>query len=134
MAGLTFPLLHLSIPVSDLDRSLGFYEGLGGGPGRRASDWADVWVFGGQITLFENPTLAARAPEMGRTHFGATLDKAEWEGLAERLDGSDSVVRGPLSEPAAGGVQHKLYLRDPDGWIVELKAYDDPDAALRRLA
>ncbi|HEY0052051.1 MAG TPA: VOC family protein [Caulobacteraceae bacterium] len=130
---MTGPVFHLSIPVSDLARSLSFYETLGGERGRLHDDWADIWLFGGQITLFLDAGLAAVAPSLGRTHFGGTLGKGDWDALVARVAGQGlAAVRGPVSEPAPGGFQHKLYLRDPDGWTVEIKSYDDAAAALER--
>jgi extradiol dioxygenase family protein len=40
------PILHLSLPVRDLDEARAFYvEVLGCAPGRVRDGWADVWFY-----------------------------------------------------------------------------------------
>jgi hypothetical protein len=54
------PILHLSLPVSDLEEARGFYvDVLGCRPGRVRDDWFDVWFFGMQLTLI--PASAERS-------------------------------------------------------------------------
>lgn len=121
------PVFHLSLPVSDLSRSTAFYESLGGEAGRVGADCRDVWLFGAQITLFEDAAAAARTGELGRLHFGATLPLEAWSALVRTLPAAS-----PVTQKEGELRQHKLYLRDPDGWTIELKSYDNPAAALER--
>lgn len=135
MVDLAQPLFHLSIPATDPVRSAVFYEALGGRTGRVADDWRDVWVFGGQVTLFEAPAAASLAAAAGRLHFGATLEQGAWTRTVEAARAAGlEFVRGPLTEGTGAKAQSKAYLRDPDGWIVELKSYADAAAALERPA
>ena len=126
------PLLHLSLPVHDLDAALAFYvDVLGCPPGRRRAGWADVDFFGCQLTLQERPDEVLPSP--GTRHFGVTLARADWDRLVERLSTAD--VRW-LSEPTTSYAgtdreQAKAMLADPSGNAVELKTYADLDAALR---
>ena len=53
---LSAPIFHLSFPVRDLEEGLSYYTAkLGGVPGRRAEGWADVALFGAQLTLQHAP-------------------------------------------------------------------------------
>ena len=134
---MTRPVFHLSLPVSDLERSAAFYrDAFGAEFGRMGRGWRDVWAFGGQITLQHDPDAAAFAGSLGRHHFGATVSWDAWTAAVERMD---SVGVMPEREPLvlhAGepGEQAKVYVRDPDGWTIELKAYRDPPLALERPA
>lgn len=131
----TGPIFHLSIPVSDLDRSVAFYaEALGAEPAREGKGWRDVWVFGGQVTLFQQADAAEVAARTGRAHFGATLPWGEWDAAVRRLREAGAVFDWEPLQLHTGELeeQAKVYVRDPDGWSVELKAYRDPEAVLRR--
>lgn len=133
--GAVAPILHLSLPVTDLDAALGFYvDALGCEPGRRRDGWADVWFFGLQLTLHERPDeVLPVAP--GVRHFGVTLDVDELARLLERLgDGVDRVAPRGVEHAGTPLEQRKVKLRAPSGNVIELKAYPDREAALGRVA
>jgi extradiol dioxygenase family protein len=127
------PIFHLAFAVNDLDAARRFYiDILGARPGRVREKWADVHLFGAQITLHLNADEVPPKGRHGVRHFGATLPWPRWETLAAEL-----AARGVrfASEPAitlAGTPeeQAKLYLCDPSGNLVEIKAYRNPAAAL----
>lgn len=126
------PIFHLSFPVRDLDEAIAFYvDVLGGVPGRRTEGWADVLLFGAQITLQHSPQDVLTPMPRSR-HFGATLPWNDWEkltsSLTEFLEPPRSDHRGTESEQA------KAMIRDPSGNLIELKAYRNPDAVLGGLA
>ena len=51
------PILHLSIPVRDLDEAREFYvHALGCQPARARAGFTDVWFYGMQVTLQDRPT------------------------------------------------------------------------------
>lgn len=63
-------------------------------------------------------------------HFGATLDWGDWRSLAERLTEAEAPFRmAPTINEACG--QAKMMLMDPDGYLVEIKAYLDPSLLAR---
>lgn len=126
------PIFHLSIPVRDLEESLAYYtQRLGGIPGRRAERWADIALFGAQLTLQHVPGDILDPMPRSR-HFGATLSWNEWESLVASLD--------PFVEPPRldhQGTEHeqaKAMVQDPSGNLIELKAYRQPAAVLGGLA
>lgn len=125
------PIFHLSFPVRDLDEAIAFYTTqLGATLGRREAVWADLALFGAQVTLQHAPDEIAE-PASRKRHFGATLPWSDWEAMTARLTG--------LVEPAridfAGSKreQAKAMLRDPSGNLIELKAYRYPECVLSSL-
>jgi len=125
------PIFHLSFPVDDLDEAVAFYVDLGGVPGRREAGWADVALFGAQMTLQEVPADVLRPMPRSR-HFGATLPWAQWERLVGRLGG---FIEAPhVDNPGTEREQGKAMIADPSGNLVELKAYRQPAAVLGALA
>lgn len=125
------PILHLSIPVADLERSRRFYlDQLGSRPGRRTEAFADVFFFGCQLTLQARPDEVGGPP--GVRHFGVTLDAGAWSRLVGALGAAGvAVVSGPTTRHAGTPFEEtKISLADPDGHVIELKTYVDPSTAL----
>jgi extradiol dioxygenase family protein len=126
------PIFHLSFPVRDLEEGLHFYTGtLGGVPGRREQAWADVALFGAQLTLQHVPKDVLEPMPRSR-HFGATLGWSEWEALVARL--ADFVEAPRIDHRGTEREQAKAMVADPSGNLIELKAYRDPRAVLGELA
>ena len=69
------PILHLSIPVRDMDEARDFYvQTLGCQAARARAGFTDVWFFGMQITLQDRPDeVGGPQPARGSRHFGVTL-------------------------------------------------------------
>ena len=127
------PILHLSLPVRDLDATRRFYvDVLGCAVGRRRPGWLDVWFHGMQITFHEEPDQIASPAEAGVRHFGVTLPMAELDALVARLDTVPVDWVSPVRTDGAGTPreQRKAKLADPSGNVIEVKAYADPQAAL----
>lgn len=80
------PVLHLSLPVYDLDESRSFYvDVLGCVPGRVRDGWIDVWFYGMQITLHEQPEQVLPAERGGVRHFGVALSEDALDALLQRV-------------------------------------------------
>jgi uncharacterized protein len=126
------PIFHLSIPVRDLEEDLSFYTTrLGAVPGRREAGWADIALFGAQLTLQHRPDDVVDPMPRSR-HFGATLGWSEWEKLVGSLD---TFVEPPrVDHEGSEREQAKAMVRDPSGNLIELKAYRMPKAVLGDLA
>jgi extradiol dioxygenase family protein len=130
--GREWRIFHLSLPVEDLAEAITFYTStFEAVVGRRTPEWADIAVFGAQITLQDRPGDVTRP--MPRTrHFGATLPWDEWEKVTARLCDFVEMPRkhhvGTLQEQA------KAMVQDPSGNLIELKAYRHPTAVLGKLA
>ncbi len=126
------PVLHLSLPVDDLEAARRFYvEALGCRVGRVRETWIDVWFFGMQLTLHLRPDEVSPADEQGVRHFGVVLSDAD--SYADLVDRLRSAGVDWLSEPVehsavalSGKVGGKL--ADPSGNVIEVKYYPDRDA------
>jgi extradiol dioxygenase family protein len=126
-------IFHLSIPVSDLQTAKRFYvDVLGATVGREREDWLDVLLWGHQITLQQRPDDVLPPNRQGKRHFGAVLPWQEWEQDVKRLEARGEGLLGLSSiEQAGTDDEHgKLYLSDPSGNVIELKAYRNVERTL----
>jgi extradiol dioxygenase family protein len=126
-------IFHLSIPVSELTLAKRFYvEILGATIGRENEEWLDVLLWGHQITLQRRPEEVQLLAEQGKRHFGVVLPWAEWEHESERIEKLGvGVLEGPSIKLVGTDDEHgKLYLHDPSGNIIELKAYRNVERTL----
>ena len=133
---MTLPPFHLAFPVHDLDAARAFYGGLLGCPeGRSAADWIDFDFFGHQIVAHLDPRMERRRhhnPVDGHDvpvpHFGAVLDMAAWESMAERLKsaGAEFVIAPTVRFRGQPGEQATMFFLDPSGNALEIKAMADP--------
>ena len=127
---------HFVLTVRDLDATIGFYTRvLGmevvtfGAQGRKAlsfgSQKINLHVAGKE---FEPK---ARSPGPGTADFCliTTLPLAEVQ--AHLAAQGVAVEEGPVPRTGAAGPITSLYLRDPDGNLVEISAYDAADAPSR---
>ena len=123
-------VLHLSVPVDDLEAARRFYvDAFDCRVGRERDDWMDVWFFGLQLTLQLRPDEVRPPGEQGVLHFGVALnDAATYLAAIDRLN--DAGVDW-LTEPTAhdatslsGKVGGKL--ADPSGNVIEIKYYAEP--------
>ncbi len=122
------PIFHLSFPVLDLAVSIAFYtEKLGGVVGRREAAWADIALFGAQVTL-QQITADVLNPMPRSRHFGATLS---WEAWQELLENLQNFVEPPrIDFPGTDKEQAKVMIADPSGNFIEIKAYRNVAAVL----
>jgi extradiol dioxygenase family protein len=127
------PILHLSLPVADLDRARDFYVELLGCPlGRVRERWLDVWFYGLQLTLQDDPDHVLASDAVGVRHFGVTLDGDVLAALVTRLRRADVdwVHQVAIDYAGTPEEQTKAKLRDPDGNVIELKSYARPAVGL----
>jgi len=127
------PILHLSIPVRDLDEAVSFYVQTLGCQAARAKDgFVDVWFFGMQVTLHDRPDDVAAPRPDGTRHFGVTLGRDEFDKVVARLDAAGVTWLVPVSTDDEGLAteQTKGKLSDPSGNVIEVKTYRDVAAAL----
>jgi hypothetical protein len=127
------PILHLSIPVRDLDEAQHFYvHNLGCRAARRRDDFCDVWFFGMQVTLQDRPHEEVHLESGGSRHFGVTLNRDEFDAAVARLEahGVQWLVPVGTDDEGLPTEQTKAKLADPSGNVIELKTYKDVGAAL----
>jgi len=125
-------ILHLSLPVRDLDEAREFYENaLGCAIGRVRDGWIDVWFHGMQLTLHVEPSQVLPADARRVRHFGVTLRAGELTELLAHLETcSVEWLKRPATDHAGTSrAQTKAMIADPSGNAIELKTYADPAAA-----
>jgi glyoxylase I family protein len=123
-------LHHLTLIVSDMERTIGFYRdvlGLGivrDGPSDDDPDTRHVWFGavdgapGRLVSAMEYPSLPAGVTGVGSTHHFALAVES-----AEELDAWRDYLRGSdveCTDVFERGGFRSLYLRDPDGHVVEI--------------
>jgi extradiol dioxygenase family protein len=127
------PILHLSIPVRDLDEARDFYVStLGCQAARARAGYQDVWFYGMQITLHERPDEVEGVAVGGSRHFGVTLSREAFEAAVTRLAEHRVPYLVPVATDDEGLAteQTKTKIADPSGNVIELKTYRDVAAAL----
>ena len=133
---------HLAFPVTDIDQTHDFYHRVLGCPvGRRASAWIDFNFFGNQIsahlrpeecrTAHTNPVDGDKVPVR---HFGAILEWAEWQALAEKLkgEGIEFIIGPKIRFKGKPGEQRTFFIRDPSGNALEFKTFKAMDMIFDR--
>lgn len=119
-------VFHLSFPVRSLAVTIPFYEAVFGARiGRRNESWVDIVFFGHQITVHEKPLDVLPAELRGVRHFGAILSWQEWEDARSAILAfyPDLEESNFLREVGTEMEHAKLLVEDPDGNLIELKAY-----------
>lgn len=115
---------HIVLRCSDVERTLAWYCDLLGLDPVRADEWRrgevpfpSVRVDAGTII-----DLIAGEPIDGRLdHFCLVVDPTDLDAIA--ASGEFAVVAGPVRRFGARGDGTSLYVRDPDGTLVELRHY-----------
>jgi hypothetical protein len=139
---MSLPPFHLAFPVHDLDAARSFYGELLGCPeGRSSAQWIDFDFFGHQIVAHLVPGSEPRRhtnPVDGHDvpvpHFGAVLTMADWRALADRLVAAETefVIDPDIRFAGRPGEQATMFLLDPSGNAIEIKAMANPENLFAR--
>jgi len=120
---------HLVLTVADVEAACDFYETLGGevvtfGDGRKAVQFGDRKINLHPVDHRVADHVAA-APTPGSDDFCLVVE-TPIETVIDHLDeeGID-IVTGPVERAGAVGTLTSVYVRDPDGNLVEIGAYDE---------
>ena len=123
---------HVVLAVDDVERSLAWYRGVLGLPGVRVEEWRrgeapfpSVRVDEGTIV----DLIPGEAPTGGHNMDHLCLVVAPCDLVAWAASAGQAVIDGPGPRFGARGVATSVYLRDPDGNVVELRHYPPPSAA-----
>lgn len=116
---------HVVLTVADVDATVAFYSNLGltveRGRGRLALRAGDQRIVLQELGRNNQPTAAR--PTTGASSFcfvvNGPIERVERR-LATR---GISTVAGPVERPGAQGWLRSVYVRDPDGNLVELGSY-----------
>lgn len=119
---------HVAINVRDLAKSGAFYTKLLGLRRTRQTIFRQVLARGAvSIHLFQVPEPATAATprnwrQLGLQHIAFGMPEADMEAVKDRLTRHGIPADGPLDDEDGRG----LYLRDPDGNIIELRTPQAP--------
>jgi len=108
--------VHISLNVSDLEKSVAFYRGVFGEPAKLKADYAKFVSADPEIHLALQPGLAGTAPAGALSHLGIRVGSLD----EVRNRRSELRSRGILSEEekreaCCYALQEKFWLSDPDG-------------------
>mgnify|MGYP000390799998 CR=1 FL=1 len=120
---------HLVLDVVDTERSLAFYVGELGLEGVRIDEWRRGEVFFASVRVDAGTIIdLLETPPDGRNvdHFCLVVEEQDLQALAD--SGRFEVVDGPDRRYGARGDGTSLYVRDPDGNVVELRHYGGTQA------
>ncbi|MCC5879688.1 MAG: VOC family protein [Idiomarina sp.] len=129
------PPFHLAIPVDELNKAREFYgQLLGCEEGRSSEQWIDWNFFGHQLVTHVAPDRilppahnAVDGHNVPVPHFGAVLDMATWQALADkvRAAGIEFVIEPYVRFKGKPGEQATMFFYDPAGNAMEFKAFAD---------
>ena len=129
----TNPPFHLAFPVHDITLARQFYGDLLGCPeGRSSADWVDFDFYGHQIVAHLAPnecghkqTSAVDGHNVPVRHFGAVLNMAQWQTLADKLTaaGTHFVIEPHIRFKGEPGEQATMFFLDPSGNAIEFKGF-----------
>jgi catechol 2,3-dioxygenase-like lactoylglutathione lyase family enzyme len=115
---------HIVLNVADVERSLAFYRDHLGLEPVRVDEWRRGEVPFPSVRVNEGTILdLLDTPRSGENadHFCLVIDPVDLE--AVKASGDFEVVDGPGRRFGARGEGTSLYVRDPDGNVVELRHY-----------
>lgn len=133
---------HLSLPCIGIQRTKKFYETvLGAKIGRNTNQWVDINLYGNQITFtksgdfnfayknykFENTVLPS-------FHFGVVMPSKDWNDLYKKLQAQEASMHIDKTNFLASkkGAHSSFFIEDPNGYIVEFKAFDEPESIFEK--
>jgi catechol 2,3-dioxygenase-like lactoylglutathione lyase family enzyme len=115
---------HIVLVCADVERTLTWYCDLLGLEAERAEEWRRGEVFFPSVRVDASTIidLLAGVPIDGRLdHFCLVVEPTDLDAIA--ASGEFDVVDGPDRRFGARGDGTSLYVRDPDGTVVELRHY-----------
>jgi catechol 2,3-dioxygenase-like lactoylglutathione lyase family enzyme len=117
---------HLVVRCADVETTLSWYVDVLGLQALRVKEWRSgeipfpsVRVDAG--TIIDLVSGGQAAADRSVDHFCLVIDEVDLAALA--ASGTFDVVEGPATRYGARGNGTSLYVRDPDGAIVELRHY-----------
>ncbi len=117
---------HLVITTAHLERCLDFYVGVLGMEHRSENGHHSLYFPCGKISLHTVKgefTPAASNPQYGAQDFCLIVDD-NLAALKEEIEAKGlDIIEGIVTRHGSQGAMKSLYLRDPDGNLVELSSY-----------
>ena len=122
---------HLAIPVSNLEKSKGFYKDiLGCYLGRSSDKWIDFNFFKHQLVVHQSNSIQEQkynsvdGHDVPIPHFGVILDWEQWHEFSNRIkDKIEFVIEPYIRFKGKAGEQATMFFLDPDNNALEFKAF-----------
>ena len=122
---------HLAIPVSNLEKSKGFYKDLlGCSLGRSSEKWIDFNFFKHQLVIHQSNSIEQQnynsvdGHDVPIPHFGVILDWEQWHKFSNRIkDKIEFVIEPYIRFKGQTGEQATMFFLDPDNNALEFKAF-----------
>lgn len=118
---------HFVITTANLQACLQFYVGLLGMQHRSDGGHNNLYFHGGKISIHTTQgefQPAAAHPEYGSQDFCLVVEGNLQSVKAELEHSHAPLITGIVTRHGAHGPMQSLYLRDPDGNLVELCSYE----------
>jgi catechol 2,3-dioxygenase-like lactoylglutathione lyase family enzyme len=120
---------HFVLVVSDVERTLAWYQHYAGLAPVRVDEWRREEVFFPSLRVSEETiidVLPGRDPASSeRGHLDHVCFVVDAAGLAELTADPDLDIVDAGPRFGARGMGESIYVRDPDGLLVEFRAYPD---------
>lgn len=125
----------MSLPCIDVKETKDFYtNSIGASLGRTAEHWADIDLFGHQITFiqadkfnFSSPNYVLEGKILPSFHFGVIVDVDTWGELYTKLSKSDlEVVTQTTFLKDKTGEHLSFFINDPNDYMIEFKSFKNP--------
>ena len=120
---------HLVLTVTDMERTISFYTNILGmelvtfGNNRKALAFGEQKInlhpYGNEF----EPKAAKPCPGSADLCFISTTPLSEWQTFLSSQ--GVPIEEGPVKRTGAKGVIHSIYIRDPDGNLIEIANYDE---------
>lgn len=126
---------HLVLTVADIDATVAFYTGILGmkaqpfGEGRLALTFGDQKINLHRVGHEFEPKARTALP--GTADLCLLLSVTLEDAMARIAAAGISLVEGPVPKIGATGPLRSVYIRDPDGNLIELSVLDTGDGDLR---
>ena len=115
---------HLVLRSGDVERTVAWYREHLGVEAERLDEWRAGEVLFPSLRLSDTTIIDVLEGErsgINVDHFAVVVEGAELDAVAS--SGAFDVVAGPSDLWGARGQGRGLYVRDPDGNVVELRTY-----------
>jgi len=125
-------LFHVSLPCEDIAQTIDFYiNTLGCEMGRSVQHWADINLFGHQLTFteagkfsFENPNYLFEGKVLPSFHLGVIVNLETWSDLYKKMSVAEcEIVHQKTFLNAKKGEHLSFFVKDPDGYMLEFKSF-----------
>ena len=130
----------MSLPCTDVKVTKDFYaNSIGASIGRTAEHWADIDLFGHQITFiqadkfnFNSPNYVLEGKILPSFHFGVIVDVNTWGELYTKQSKSNlEVVTQTTFLKDKAGEHLSFFINDPNGYMIEFKSFKNQNDMFR---